>query len=88
MVRAKFYVTSITRSTGHRPTADGKWEPCELRTVKLSPVSGGSEENKAFWAASPSGSIELGCANLEAAAHFELGQEVYVDFQPLQKVKE
>lgn len=74
-VRAKFKVHSITEREG--------WgEHKLLRDVKLTPVVGGSEENKQFYAASPSGEIVLGCANADAAAQFEVGQEFYVDFTP------
>lgn len=86
-VRAKFKVTSITRTEGCKPVVkeDGKTEyvPSEIRSVRLVPVYGNGDpnhENTKFWSASPSGSIEIGCANLEAAAVFELGQEFYVDF--------
>lgn len=71
MVRGKFKVTEIRRNM---------WSSGEVTTIKLCPVSGGSEENKRFWAASPSGSIELGCCNAVAVAQFELDGEYYVDF--------
>ena len=76
MVRAKFHVTSITR-TKHWDRSKG-----EIQTNKLLPVTSGSEENKAFFEASPSGSIELGTVNEEAAKVFELGKEYYIDFTP------
>lgn len=47
-----------------------------LHTVKMSPVMSGSEENKEFWAASPSGSFELGCIHADL---FEPGKEYYID---------
>lgn len=75
-VRAKFRVHSIERS---------QYGDKELRTIKMSPVYGGggeSDENRKFWEASPNGSLELGCVNLEAAERFELGQEFYLDFTP------
>lgn len=74
MVRAKFKVESIE--------ARINWQQKEVRTVKLSPVSGKEGENAKFWEATPSGAIELGCANLEAVEKFELGREYYVDFTP------
>lgn len=82
-VRAKFRVRSITRQQGYGRLPDGTNGPVEVRTVHLDPVSAGNDpnhENAKFWAASPSGSIDLGCANLQAAEVFELGQEFYVDF--------
>lgn len=82
-VRAKFRVDSITQhSTGK--WVDNKCVAVEMRTVKLMPVysSDPNHENKKFWDATPTGAIEIGCANLEAAAQFELGKEYYVDFTP------
>lgn len=85
--RAKFKVTSITRNESSVPKVDAAGKTTyvagEVRTVKLSPVYGNGNpdhENTKFWTASPSGSIELGCANLAAAEMFELGKEYYVDF--------
>ncbi len=83
MVRAKFYVEEIRRMRTSVPKLDGEktnWVSGEVQTIILRPVSGGSEENKKFWVASPSGRIELGCANLEAAQLFELGKQYYIDF--------
>lgn len=96
-VRAKFRVNSIKRTESSRSKKgpDGKpiknargydeSEPCELRTVSMSPVYGNGDpehENTKFWQASPSGSLELGCINLAAAEQFELGKEYYLDFSP------
>lgn len=95
MVRAKFTVTGIERIASHVAKKDengelvkntyGSYEtePREMRTVKMSPVYGNGDpnhENTKFWASSPSGHLEIGCANLEAAEAFELGKEYYVDF--------
>ena len=56
------------------------------RTVKFVPVSGGSEENKKFFAATPTGSVEL---QLSAHAAESLGldqgkinSEFYIDITP------
>ena len=80
-VRAKFTVMSITR-TQSTVWKDGKTEPQEVQTVKLYPVCGNSDENKKFFASTPTGSIELATINLEAAAVFKLNEEYYVDFTP------
>lgn len=74
-VRAKFKCTSIDRRQGW-----GEFK--EIQQITLQPVTQNSEENKAFYAASPSGQIVLGCANAEAAKQFDLGKEFYVDFTP------
>ena len=77
-VRAKFKCVSITRNQ-HWDASKG-----EIQTIKLLPVSGNSEENAAFYAATPGGSIELGTVNKAAGDAFELGKEYYVDFAPAQ----
>lgn len=79
LVRAKFKVESIT-------IYDAPWRetgPKQMHTIKLHPVQAKSDplsENAKFWDATPTGSIEIGCANPEAAARFEVGREYYVDF--------
>lgn len=66
-VRAKFKVESITSFVGHS-------------SIRLTPVTSGSEENKAFYRWTPGGFIELQTINEEAAKQFELGAEMYIDF--------
>ena len=80
-VRAKFIVHSITRTQGGT-YKESKWIPQEVQTIRLIPVAGSSEENKAFFASTPSGSIDLGTINIEAARQFDLNKEYYVDFTP------
>ena len=76
--RAKFTVQSITT---HKA-----WNgPGLMGTVKLIPVTGGSEENKAFYEATPSGQIELGTVNDAVLKQFNVGDEFYVDFTPAPK---
>lgn len=67
-VRAKFNVAEIT-----------KWGNGGGGKVTLMPVIGGSDENKSFWKATPSGKIEMYIDNPEAMAAFDFG-EYYVDF--------
>lgn len=76
MVRAKFYVYSVTK---HAPS-NGR----QAGTVRLHPVysSDPNHENKRFWDATPSGSIEMQVNNMAALEQFEPGQEFYVDFTP------
>jgi hypothetical protein len=50
--------------------------------VSMHAVYTGSEENKAFWNATPSGNISLSITNPEAINQFEAGKEYYVDFTP------
>ena len=72
-VRAKFKVDSVTRHAG------GSAE------ISMSPVTSGSEENKAFWKYTPGGQLKMSCMNPEATEQFEPGTEFYVDFTPAPK---
>ena len=75
-MRAKFKLNSITRQLDYY----GK----EQWSIKLSPVSKqdaeGNDENKRFWEATPSGSIEFICCIKNAVDSMELGEMYYVDF--------
>lgn len=98
MVRAKFKVQRIECTTGSRAVLDENGqpkkaqgtgyavrEPCEMRTVVMSPVYGNGDpnhENTKFWESSPCGEVKLGTINPEAWAQFELGKEYYIDFTP------
>lgn len=68
-VRAKFRV-------------DYKKQTSYGQEVGLVAVSSGGEENKQFFKATPSGSIEMRTINDAAAERFRVGQEFYVDFTP------
>lgn len=72
-VRAKFKVHSITKQAGWNGNK-------EVHTVKLMPVSGGSEENQRFYAATPGGSIDLSVVSEQVGNNFGIGEEFYVDF--------
>jgi hypothetical protein len=55
-------------------------------SVKFQPVTGGSEENKKFYAATPSGSVEF-TVSQTAKEHLgldcaKLGSEFYIDITP------
>lgn len=52
----------------------------EVRTLDFSAVTDGSEENKAFFGATPTGSISLGTVNPAVWQEFELNKEYYVTF--------
>lgn len=70
-VRAKFKVSSVTEIEGG------------LKSVKLQPVTSGSQENAEFYKWTPSGSIDLSTINEAASAQFKPGLEFYVDFTPV-----
>jgi hypothetical protein len=99
MVRAKFKLQRVECSVASRQVLDENGvpkkdpnnssytlrEPCEMRTLVLSPVYGNGDpnhENTKFWEASPSGEIKLGTVNEAAWSQFELGKEYYIDFTP------
>lgn len=80
-VVAKFICNSITKSD-HWEKEKG-----QLANVSLSAVMGESdnEENKKFFAATPSGNITLGTVNPAAYEQFEEGQYYYVTFEKVAK---
>lgn len=68
-VRAKFVVTEVAQTVaGSR--------------IRMSPVTGTSEENKSFFKWTPSGQLDMGIVAPETAAVFTPGAEFYVDFTP------
>ena len=76
MVRAKFIVESYDTRLSN--TRDPNSE--ELRSIKMTAVSDGSEENKKFFRWTPNGTIQIGVLNPEAWKQLELGKSYYVDF--------
>lgn len=88
-VRAKFRLNSYTTEMHMRclnPTAPRdearRYEDVEKRTLNFTPVTNGSEEDKAFWDATPTGSLQLGTVNPAAWEQFEIGKTYYLDFTP------
>lgn len=81
MVRAKFKVfykgSHMNAVWGPDGRAKGE---AEVHDIKLGPVTSGSDENKAFYASTPSGTLELNTINKEAADQFMLNGEYYIDF--------
>ena len=59
-------------------------EPDGARRVKLSPAFPGkdaTEEDKAFWRYTPSGSIDMYIDNPPASDLFEIGKNYYITFE-------
>ena len=89
-VRAKVvltrYETYMITKTEH---TDAGWENStyEARTLVFNPVVGGSEENKRFFAYTPSGEFKLNTVNPEVWKNFELNHEYYLDFTPAEGEK-
>lgn len=71
-VRAKFFVTQKE----HHGNSD---------LIRLSAVVSGSDENKQFFYATPSGSVEMYTVNPEAGEQFNVGDEFYIDFTKVDK---
>ncbi len=51
-----------------------------MHTVRLTPVTADTPENKAFYLATPGGSVELSLVHQSVGEQFAIGQEFYVDF--------
>jgi len=72
MTRAKFKCNSVEKRLG--------WgEHKYLWAAKFTPVTSGSDENLKFYAATPTGLIEVSSVKND---FFEVGLEYYVDFTP------
>lgn len=72
-VRAKFTVVEKAQ----RKNYNGEL----TTTIKMSPVTSGSDENKEFYHYTPSGNIDLGTINPKVVDAFDIGKEYYVDFE-------
>ena len=72
-VRAKFYVSEVKQS---------RYMNDIMTTIRLSAVTGNSEENKEFFRWSPTGTIDLGTVNPAVVEQMHIGDEFYVDFTP------
>ncbi|MEH2381129.1 MAG: hypothetical protein V7K27_19955 [Nostoc sp.] len=57
----------------------------KIAMVILHPVTTNppSEENLAFWKATPAGQISLQITNPQASEQFRVGHDYYVDFTPV-----
>jgi hypothetical protein len=81
-VRAKFAVNRKSQSLGSTKDDKGNWIQCVVNTIEMSPVYGNNDpehENSKFWAATPSGKLELGVIPEEVGNVFEIGKEYYID---------
>lgn len=67
-------VEIATRRAWHGSTGN-------VGAVKLQPVTSGSDENKAFYDATPSGQLEFATINQKALEQFEVGAEYYVTIE-------
>lgn len=86
-VRAKFRVYNITPPVTTQVWVgqeDGQpvYEDKEIVNISMAPVTSSvdNEENSKFFASTPSGNINLGTVNMDAANEFVIGQDYYLDF--------
>lgn len=73
-VRAKFIVSKVAKMRTHNTQSPLGYE------VTMHPVTGGSDEDKAFWQATPSGELRMSVLNPDAGQQFEPGDAYYLDF--------
>lgn len=76
-VRCKFLCHSVSKSKHWKQVTEPGKE--FVYTAKFTAVGDGSPENKAFFDATPSGSIEVGTYTEDV---FEVGRAYFVDFTP------
>lgn len=81
-VRAKFHCTSVTKTMGGMYNSEGKYVSGVVHNYRFQAVTNNSDENKKFYASTPSGSIELQAVRDDL---FEIGQEYYLDFTLAEK---
>ena len=74
MIRCKFTCVSVTKRTPWRGSTAGF-----LYEAEFQPVHDGSEENKNFFEATPSGLLKIGTYKED---HFQPGVEYYIDIAP------
>jgi hypothetical protein len=74
MIRCKFTCREVVKRKPWRGS-----EHTFDYVAKFQAVMDGSEENKAFFAATPSGSLEIGVYSDDV---FEVGRDYYVDLTP------
>ena len=74
VIKAKFKCTSITKFEGGN------------ESVSLTPVYGGSDENKTWSEFTPSGKLEMMITAKGAVGQFVPGEEYYLDITPAKKV--
>ena len=71
-VRAKFTCQEVTQYIG------------TSKKVRLTPVTGGSDEDKLFWKYTPVGELSMTIDNPPASDMFVPGKTYYLDFTPVE----
>lgn len=76
-VRCKFHCHSITETLQSVYDQESQsYKTKKVFTPKFQVVTTGNEDDKRFFAATPSGSLEFGTVNIPA---FEVGKKYYLD---------
>lgn len=78
-VRAKFICVEVKKTMGGTYNERGAYVPGILHGYRFNVVNSNSEDNKKFFASTPSGTIELHSVREDL---FELNKEYYLDFTP------
>lgn len=84
MVRAKFKCMELVQKYQY---TDQHGDDVVQPTVTLRPVyagGGASEEDKAFWDATPNGELHMTITNTAAVETFEIGKDYYLTFEPVE----
>ena len=90
-MRAKFYVTKISKYGNFIQTEVGTKEEISQETLTMSPVCpskfgpNGEHEDNDFHRWSPSGSFELTITNPALFGKFAIGDKYYLDFTKSEK---
>lgn len=79
ITRCKFVCYSV-KENHTNIWKDGKPIPTSTFEYEFSAVTSGSEENKSFFAATPTGTLKFATTN--GPKRFEAGQEYYIDVVP------
>ena len=85
-IRCKFQCQSVTQSTSSKWNKETeKYDTVPVYSATLGVVYSGSPENEAFFAATPSGSLQLG---IHSEQHFEVNKEYYLDITEVRPAAE
>ena len=74
-VKAKFKIASVNKSAGWQAEHPFVYE------VTAYPVTGGSDENKSYYASTPSGQLKIGGLSESVASNFVPGKDYYLTIE-------
>ena len=82
-IRVKMKCVEVSKTMGGVYDENGKYVPGLLYSYKFHVVTGDSEENKKFFASTPSGSLSFSALRDD---YFEVGKEYYFDSSPAENL--